>query len=344
MQHHISTIELAYLQQLPFMTRARLRQVRKCAESIGKLNKNFVQKHFGTPLDDEQFTLLQSHIASFDQAKTFRYLDALNITLLTEWDGTMPFLLRHIPDPPIILYAYGAVEILAEIDTIAIVGTRKASDYALKAVEYIIDSLPPHVVVVSGGAYGVDLRAHVSAVKRGMKTIIVLGSGHRSLPERIVHSKVLSAHPDRVAILSEYWPDTESQKFMFPERNRIISGLSKAVIIVEAPERSGSLITGKHALEQGREIFCVPGSVMSIANRGGSALVNEGAYLYTPERVASLFQRPVNLTIFEKTIMEQLERPKFAEELVSDDSLFVLSSLELKGLVKKSFDGRWRKT
>ena len=190
-------------------------------------------------------------------------------------DPTYPPLLAAIVDPPPVLWIRGQVAAF-EPPAVAIVGSRAGSSYALAVAERLgADLTARGVVVVSGLARGVDSAAHRGALTAGA-TIAVLGSGpdviypkeHESLAREIAATGL---------VVSELAPGTPPQPQFFPLRNRIISGLSRAVVVVEAGERSGSLITARSALDQGRDVLAVPGSILSARNRGGHALLRDGA-------------------------------------------------------------------
>ncbi len=190
-------------------------------------------------------------------------------------DPTYPPLLAAIIDPPPVLWIRGQLSAF-EPPAVAIVGSRAGSSYALAVAERLAADLTARgVVVVSGLARGVDSAAHRGALTAGA-TIAVLGSG----PD-VVYPKEHDNLAREIAatglVLSELAPGTPPQPQFFPMRNRIISGLSRAVVVVEAGERSGSLITARSALEQGRDVLAVPGSILSARNRGGHALLRDGA-------------------------------------------------------------------
>ncbi len=186
--------------------------------------------------------------------------------------------LAVIHDPPSALWVRGDKRAL-DAPAIAIVGARAASHYAREAASRLAFDLARRgLVVVSGMARGVDGSAHEGALEAGGRTVAVLGSGvdvpypdeHSSLMERIVASG---------AVVSEFPPGTQPLGFRFPLRNRIISGLSRGVVVVEAGQKSGSLITARCALEQGREVMAMPGNALSGLNRGAHALLKDGAKL-----------------------------------------------------------------
>jgi len=196
------------------------------------------------------------------------------------WNSAdFPPQLLELPDTPPGLWYRGSLSPLRAPYVVAVVGSRSGSTVALEAASQLSRGLAARgVVVVSGLARGVDSAAHRGALKAGGLTVAVLGSGlarvyppeHRSLADEIAGTGV---------VVSELPPDAPPLPFHFPLRNRIISGLSRAVVVIEASEKSGSLITASCALEQGREVMAVPGSVLSGRNKGGHALLRDGAAL-----------------------------------------------------------------
>jgi DNA processing protein len=201
-----------------------------------------------------------------------------NISAISRGDVRFPTALAAIHDPPETLWITGDVDVL-RAPSVAIVGSRAASPYALEVARRLgADLARRNVTVVSGMARGVDSAAHRGALEGGGVTIAVFGCGvdviyppeHRGLAARIA---------ERGALVSEFPPGTPPLKGYFPQRNRIISGLSLAVVIVEAAEGSGSLITADFALDQGRTVLAVPGNVLGGRNYGAHALLRDGAKL-----------------------------------------------------------------
>ncbi len=201
-----------------------------------------------------------------------------NIFAISRGDLRFPTALAAIHDPPATLWITGDAEAL-RVPCVAIVGSRAASPYALEVARRLgADLARRNVAVVSGMARGVDSAAHRGALEGGGVTIAVFGCGvdviyppeHRGLAARIA---------ERGALVSEFPPGTPPLKGYFPQRNRIISGLSLAVVIVEAAEKSGSLITADFAMEQGRTVLAVPGNVLGGRNFGAHALLRDGAKL-----------------------------------------------------------------
>ncbi len=201
-----------------------------------------------------------------------------DIQTLTLSDPGYPRRLREIHTPPPMLYVKGTL--LAEDEAaVAIVGTRSATLYGRSQATRFGEELAKcGITVVSGLAEGIDAAAHEGALRAGGRTIAVVGHGfstlypahHRELAERITKSGCL---------ISEFPMEEKPSPWNFPKRNRIISGLSLGVLVVEAPEKSGALITAKHAMEQGREVFAVPGPVTSFQSRGTHELLKDGATL-----------------------------------------------------------------
>ncbi len=213
-----------------------------------------------------------------EHLKSRRSLESLQVRLLSYWDTDYPQLLKQIYDPPALLYLRGQ---LPQVDCFAIVGSRRASVGGLQLTHTLATTLAKHdICVVSGLARGVDSAAHRGALDANGPTIAVLGCGIDRIypPEnRLLFQQIIEHN----AIISEYPPGAPPLAGHFPGRNRIISGLSQGVLIVEAAEGSGSLITGDFALEQGRDLFAIPGAVQNPNSRGPNRLIKEGAQLVT---------------------------------------------------------------
>lgn len=220
------------------------------------------------------------------RGELFRRADALlayaeqeRLHLLTPTSPGYPELLRQIPDPPLVLWVRGAPDVLS-MPQLALVGSRKASREGLRlAYEFSAALAASGVVAVSGLALGIDAAAHRACVDARRPTLAVVGTGlDRVYPQR--HGELAEAIVAQGgAIVSEYPPGTPPLSGNFPKRNRIISGLAVGTLVVEAALRSGSLITARQALEQGREVFAIPGSIHNPLSRGCHALIREGATL-----------------------------------------------------------------
>jgi DNA processing protein len=217
---------------------------------------------------------LRNNAAGILEAVCIYGADIIPIT-----DERYPELLKNIPDPPLALYCRGKLQ--KEEACVAVVGSRRATCYGLDMAKRLSGDLAKQgVTIVSGMARGIDSKAHLGALESGGRTIAVLGCGvdviypfeNRDLMNRICESG---------AVISEYVPGTQPIPANFPARNRIISGLSQGVAIIEAGEKSGSLITADFALDQGREVFAVPGNINSRNSCGTNKLIREGARLVT---------------------------------------------------------------
>lgn len=219
-------------------------------------------------------------LSSTDLSVSYPIIDRCTrsgITVFSFDDDAYPALLYEIYDPPAVLYVKGRLPDFDKRLSIAFVGTRSATSYGKKISHVLAGSLSKvGVVIVSGGAMGVDSAAHTGALEAGGVTVCVLGCGinHKYL----MHSAPMRESISKTgAVVSEYPPDFPAAKFTFPERNRIISGLSRGVVVVEAGEKSGSLITASRAVEQGRDVFAVMGNITSPYSLGCNRLIRDGA-------------------------------------------------------------------
>lgn len=233
---------------------------------------------------------------------------------ITLEDKDYPSLLKEIPDPPKILYYKGSPELLKK-EAVAIVGTRRPTEYgkdvALRLGRMLAES---DVVTVSGMAQGIDSCVHKGTLMEEGSTIAVLGNGLDICYPKANHG-LMKEIADKGLILTEYPMGMRGTRYTFPLRNRIISGLSKACVIVEAGLSSGSLITAERAIEQGREVYAVPGNINSMYSIGTNKLIQDGArILAVPEDLLSdlgiansLKERPGNnLSEFEKRVLKSI--------------------------------------
>ena len=255
-------------------------------------SKLLLLDHFGTPenvyyADEEEYCLVPgieprqiALLAEKSMEQADRILGAcsrLGLRLLTMQDGEYPVRLRNIFEPPVLLYVKGSLPVLDEEAAISMVGTRKATPYGIETAEKIAYGLCRQgALVISGAAAGIDSASHRGALRAGGKTVAVLGCGidvvYPAGNEWLYRDIAASG-----ALVSEYPPGSAAEAWHFPARNRIISGLSLATIVVEAPEKSGALITANTALEQGRDVFAVPGPIDAPMSRGCNRLVADGA-------------------------------------------------------------------
>ena len=209
-----------------------------------------------------------------------KYLESIEkskIKWITIFDEAYPKLLKQIYDPPVVLYYMGEIESW-NAKAIAVVGTRKITGYGRSVTEqFVTDLVGSGLVIVSGLAKGVDTMAHKAAIKAGGQTWVILGGGLNNIypAENIGLAKQIIEGFG--VVISEHPPDYQSLPGNFPARNRIISGLSLAVLVTEAAIDSGSLITAKEAVEQGRDVFAIPGAITSEMSKGPVSLIREGA-------------------------------------------------------------------
>ncbi len=287
-----------------------------------------------------------------DLDRVYQSIFDADVTVLTLLDEAYPHLLKEIDQPPPVIYIRGEWTPADEF-AVALVGTRRVTAYGQQVTRDISLFLAGHgVTIVSGLARGVDALAHQHALQAGGRTIAVLGSGvdviyppeHRKLAEAIIKNG---------AIISDYPLGTQPEGANFPPRNRIISGLSLATIVVEAGDRSGALITADFAVNQGREVFALPGNVLSPASRGTNRLIQKGAHaLVSPQDVLDVLDLnqlesiktarqvlPANTT--EAKILQVLEfEPLHIDQICIETALAVetvsaaLTMMELKGMVQ----------
>ncbi len=205
----------------------------------------------------------------------------LGYNIITPNDTAYPKRLAQIPNPPAVLYVKGEFPDFDDHVAIAMVGTRKCSENGKTIARELARRLTEAgAIVVSGGAKGIDSSAHIGALRAGGKTYAVLGCGINH-PYLAVNSELRLDISENGALISEYPPNTPASKYSFPIRNRIISGLCLGTVIVEAIKGSGSLITADHALEQGRDIFVIPGEISDPLYEGSNHLIRDGAYAIT---------------------------------------------------------------
>lgn len=258
--------------------------IKSIIEDFGSVKKlyesNILEWRMSSSLTAKQIDRLEQ--TDINSVNEIIYNCERNSWQLVDYDDDLyPERLREIINPPAVLYIDGALPDIDNSALIGIVGTRKASDYAIKVTHIMSRGCAEAgAVVVSGGALGVDTAAHKGAIMAGGKTIAVLGCGfgtnylyaNRDLREAIKANG---------ALVTEYPPFTQARRDTFPMRNRLISALSVGVLVVEAGVKSGSLITANYALEQGRDVFAIPASVLSLNFAGTNKLIDDGAMVAT---------------------------------------------------------------
>lgn len=276
--------------------------------------------------------------------------------LVTFWDDEYPIYLRKIYDPPVIFFSTNEFEFDCE-KSLAVVGTRNQTTYGKSVTEKLVSDLVDYgITIVSGLARGIDTIAHATAIKKNGKTIAVLGSGldivypaeNKKLFNKIIESGV---------VLSEYFFGTKPDAMNFPRRNRIISGISKGVLIVETDINGGAILTANYALDQNREVFAVPGNIDVRQSRGTNYLIQTGQakLVYSVENILEEFGNMIvsnkkseksidlsDLNIFEHKIYSVFDNEPLHIDLIAEktqlyvsECLVHLLSLEFRGLVKQ---------
>lgn len=332
---------------------ARLRMLLKAFGDVEKAWHAPAEALYAAGLDRRTLQNFLETRARVDLKKEAQKVAAAGARII-DWEAPdYPRLLREIPDAPPVLYVRG--ELRPEDEwAVAVVGTRKASTYGQEVTRRLVADLArAGITIVSGLARGIDAVAHRTALEVGGRTIAVLGCGidrvyppeHRDLARRIA---------ERGAVITEYPIGTGPEPGNFPPRNRIISGLSLGVLVTEAGQDSGALITADYAAEQGRDVFAVPGSILAAGCRGTNRLIQDGAKLVLE---AADILRELNLTMVAQqaearqtlpaTEMESLLLSHLGNEPVHVDELTravglpvsqivsTLTMMELKGLVRQ---------
>ncbi|MFD1735803.1 DNA-processing protein DprA [Bacillus salitolerans] len=270
-------IHIHQCQTITWSNLYRILKVDPTLESLYHLTPTQLHKKFNLPL--EKMKSLYNNLQSYPIDSMLEQYKCQNIQCLTLLDSLYPFSLKQIYDPPWVLYVKGNIEILNNKRILAIVGSRTPTSYGKNGARELTKALAHYNwVTVSGLAIGVDTIVHRTTLNNNGKTIAVLGSGllhiyptgNRMLAEEIAQNHLL---------ISEYPLNALPQKWHFPARNRIISGLALGTLVIEAAEKSGSLITADLALAQNRDVFALPGPITSRFSIGTNQLIQRGAKL-----------------------------------------------------------------
>ena len=345
-----------------------------------KLDSSFIQKlyeHFGDI--ERAFNASRSELAEIeglsikkteyfleirsqlDLNKAYEAVEKRGIKVLTYDNEKYPKLLREITNPPMVIYYKGDLFSCNLEKTLAVVGSRRASFNGKESLKKIINGFNgTDICIVSGLASGIDTVSHQLALDNGLKTIGVIASGfdftypstNKKLYEDIINGNG--------AIITEYYPTFEPLKYRFPQRNRIVSGLSYGTLVVEAAMKSGALITANIALDQGRELLCIPGLITNPNTEGIYKLLKTGATMVTESNdVLNALNWEIitdgknldelgDLTIDEKKILYTINiEPKCFDEIQketsieTDDLLVMLTALELKGYLEQVVGDRY---
>lgn len=290
-----------------------------------------------------------------DPSKKLEEVESRNLSFITFEDSNYPYMLKNISNPPIVLYVKGDLNSCNLEKTIAVVGSRKSSTNAKDVLAKIISELKnTDVCVVSGLASGIDTTAHQSALLSNLKTIGVIASGFDFVyptQNKDLYKKIENGNG---AILTEYFPTFQPLQFRFPQRNRIVSGLSYGTLVAEAATKSGALITANLCLEQGRELMCIPGLVSNPNTEGIYKLLKQGATMVTcAEDILNALnwevkkEKQLKISLAEHSeeeqkILNSIEvEPKGFDKISSETGLDFnklltsLTNLELKDIIKQ---------
>lgn len=307
----------------------------------------------------EKFLNLRDKI---DLDKTYDYVVNNNIKVLTYENPNYPKLLKEIADAPAVLYVKGSLESCNLAKTLAVVGSRRASFNGKDSLKIVLKDLSnTDICIVSGLASGIDTTAHYTAIENNIKTIGVIASGFDYIYPESNRELYKLIENEAGAIITEYYPTFEPLKFRFPERNRIVTGISYGTLVVEAALKSGALISANLTLEQGRELMCIPGLISNPNTKGIYNLIKNGASIVTEgEDILSTLNWEIKLPeqmklIYdvnedEQKVLNSIEiEPKGFDEIQqetnikTDDLLTCLTTLELKGIIKQVEGDRYQK-
>lgn len=287
--------------------------------------------------------------------KKWQKLENEGILMIDKNSDRYPAVLKEIPQPPFALYIRGSLPAEDEF-CLAIVGPRKHSTYGRQACEKIVSELANFkTIIISGLALGIDAIAHQTALDNNTKTIAVLGTG---IDDKTIYpgqnfNLAKNILKNGGAVISEFAPETPGLPHHFPMRNRIVAGLSKGVVVIEASEKSGSLITASQALEQNREVFAIPGQIFSENSKGTNNLIKQGAKIITSaqdilEEFNLQLELPetdnnkiIDMSEEEKNIFDLLSSdPQELDALIKTANISIakfnsiLTMMEIKGIIK----------
>ena len=298
-----------------------------------------------------------------DPDKALYAIENRGIDYVTLEDDNYPRMLKQISDPPAVLYYKGDLFGCNLERTIAVVGSRKTTYHAKEAVSKILSELSgTDICIVSGLAAGIDTSAHTAALENNLKTIGVIASGFDFIYPTSNKNLYEKIEKGGGAVVTEYYPTFQPLKFRFPQRNRIVSGLSYGTLVAEASLKSGALITANLCLEQGRELMCIPGLISNPNTEGIYKLLKNGATLVTQAQdilealnweIKPAEQLKINLeglSSTEEKILDAIDvEEKNADEIALetkidiDELLTTLTTMELKGIIKQVTGDRYKR-
>lgn len=274
-----SRLRLIHIHRCQGITRRYIRkfiQYDATLKRIYSLSPSSLSKHFLLPKNNAEKFYAELH----HPVKKAQLIEELNrYSVITIVDENYPSVLKQIKDPPLVLYALGNISLLNRSPFLSVIGSRNPSPSAHEKIRYIIKPLIyKGFITVSGMAKGIDSFSHQLSLRHNGDTIAVLGSGFNHIYPR-QNESLFYQLKEKGLILSEYPPDVPPKRYHFPERNRIISGLSFGTLVIEATRRSGTLITVDQALDQGREVYAIPDSPLIPQAKGANQMIQDGAKL-----------------------------------------------------------------
>lgn len=350
--------------QIPVLGPVRMQKIIKSSPSLKKAWGNSYKEFLAIGFDDKITEQILDARKDIDPDKELEKLEKEKVSAVTIQDDAYPRLLRETYGHPPILYYRGLLGISQF--TLAVVGTRKVSPYGKEVTSSLVNELSGFgLTIVSGLALGVDTIAHDATLNAHGLTCAVLGSGlddnniypasNRYLAKKIIDSKG--------ALFSEYPIGTHPHKMNFPQRNRIISGLTLGTLVTEAPEDSGALITARYALDQNREVFAVPGNIYNVNSQGTNTLIKMGAKLVSSSQdILDTFniQKPILkipeqqmliLSQEEKNILSIMAKePIHLDDIIrkshinAGKAVSLITLLEINGSIRNAGNGMYRKT
>lgn len=320
---HKNCLALLKLSYCPFLGPSRLNYLEKKYENLNDLFFAKYNELLFINLKPDLISRFINWRKTFDAEVIMKELEKNSIDFISWHSPYYPALLKESVSPPAILFFRGYLEKPStnKPSTVAIVGSRQNSQYSCAIIKHLIPTLVNHnIKIISGLALGVDSLAHIETIKNQGVTWAILGSG---LKDNFIYppeNLKLAYHiiDSGGLLLSEFIPSQPAFKQNFPQRNRIISGLSQSVVVIEAGEKSGSLITAKYALEQGRDVLAVPGNIFSQQSIGTNHLIKDGAtpLLHTNDILESLNIEPKESRLSPKSFKIKTYKPENNEELM----------------------------
>jgi DNA processing protein len=331
------------------------------APELGPVRLRKIREYFGSfsnawksPIAEIKKAVEMKELMDFrpeiDPEREFSVLEKAKIKIILQKEFPIP--LKETPFPPELLYIKGAPPD-EKLIHLGIVGTRRYSNYGKESCEKIIGELTGYnIVIVSGLAIGIDAIAHKAAILNKMKTAAVLGSG---LSEKVLYPRQNLRLSQEIVgsggcLISEYPFNMQAALYTFPQRNRIIAGLSRGVFVAEAPEKSGALITANFAVDYNRDVFALPGSIFAENSKGTNKLIKAGAVpVLSGDDILEHFgietkseKKEIILSPLEEKIISALTEPMSRDDLIRKIALAArdvnpcLSILEIRGLIKES--------